>query len=147
MHKPFTALSLLCLILCAGFGCSHKNDKDLVMISLEDGQRLVAGEKSLLGGTKAAVWVDARTRVDYDAGHSPGAISLPFERVTPDHYLIENEPTVIVYGADYNDSRAKAMSKRLLFELLEGHDIRTLDGGIRAWTAAGNELETTKSGG
>jgi 3-mercaptopyruvate sulfurtransferase SseA len=119
------------------------SDKDLVIVeTVGEGQRLVEGERGLLGATKSAVWVDARTKSDYDAGHIPGAISLPFERVSLDYYIIEDKPIVIVYGAEYNDNRARAMSKRL-FELLKDHDIRTLDGGVRAWTAAGNELETS----
>jgi 3-mercaptopyruvate sulfurtransferase SseA len=112
------------------------------MVTVEEGQRLVAGEKTLLHGRRAAVWVDARSKADYDAGHIPGAISLPFERVTTEYFAIEREPIVIVYGADYNDARANGMSKRLK-QLMPENDIRTLDGGVRAWTTAGNELETS----
>jgi rhodanese-related sulfurtransferase len=133
----------LALALAACESASKISDGDLHMVDVAEGQRLVAGEKTLLHGRRAAVWVDARSQADYDAGHIPGAISLPFERVTTEYSTIEHEPIIIVYGADYNDARANGMSKRLK-ELLEDSDIRTLDGGVRAWTAAGNELE--KSG-
>ena len=123
-------------------GCDtgKSSDKSLLFVNVDQGQKLAAGERSLLGKHSAATWVDARTREDYDTGHIPGAISLPFERVTAEHFIVKDKPIVIVYGADFNDARANGMSKRLK-ELLEGHDIRTLDGGVRAWTAAGNELE------
>lgn len=138
-------VTILAGLVLAGCDSGKRSDKSLVLITVDQGQKLAAGERSLLGKTTAATWVDARTTEDYNAGHIPGAMSLPFERATIDHYLIRDKPIVIVYGADYNDARANAMSKRLQ-ELLEGHDIRTLDGGIRAWTTAGLELETTTSG-
>jgi 3-mercaptopyruvate sulfurtransferase SseA len=137
------ALSLCAAVTLGLAACessSKISDGDLHMVNVEEGQRLVAGEKTLLHGHRSAVWVDARSTADYDAGHIPGAISMPFERVSRDYYMIENEPIIIVYGADYNDARANGMSKRLK-ELLKDRDIRTLDGGVRAWTAAGNELE------
>ena len=128
-------------------GCESESkisDSKLSMVTVEEGQRLVAGERTLLHGRRAAVWVDARSKADYDAGHIPGAISMPFERASLDYYTIENEPIIIVYAADYNDARANGMSKKLK-QLMPKADIRTLDGGVRAWTTAGNELE--KSGG
>lgn len=119
---------------------SKIDDGKLVMVNVEEGQRLVAGETTLLHGRRAAIWVDARSKADFDAGHIPGAISMPFERVSTEYYAIANAPIVIVYGADYNDARANGMSKRLK-QLIVGSDIRTLDGGVRAWIKAGNELE------
>ncbi len=146
LHPAFVLLTALLVVLVVGGlgGCDSgkASDKSLLFVTVDQGQKLAAGERSLLGKHSAATWVDARTHEDYDAGHIPGAISLPFERVTADHFIVKDKPIVIVYGADFNDARANGMSKRLK-ELLEGHDIRTLDGGIRAWTAAGNELERT----
>ena len=135
-------LTLLALNLAA---CTNKtSDRDLVYVSAEEGQRLAAGERSLLGKVTAATWVDARSKADYDAGHIPGAISLPFENVTADYSIIKDKQIVMVYGGDYNDARAKSMVKRL-WQLLPHHDIRFFDGGVRAWKAAGNELEVTKA--
>jgi 3-mercaptopyruvate sulfurtransferase SseA len=132
-------LTLAALTLAAG--CANKaSDKSLQFVKVDEAQRLAAGERSLLGGNKFAAYVDARTDADFQAGHIPGALSLPFERVSRDSYLLNDYGVLIVYGADYNDARANGMSKRLR-ELLKDRDIRTLDGGVRAWTAAGNELE------
>ena len=144
--SPSFVAALLLSVTLGGFvgGCTNKaSDKSLQFIKVDEAQRLAAGERSLLGGNKFAAYVDARTDADYQSGHIPGAVSLPFERVSRDSYLLNDYGVIIVYGADYNDARANGMSKRLK-ELLKDRDIRTLDGGIRAWTAAGNELE--KSG-
>ena len=121
--------------------CTNKpSDKSLVFVSVAEGEKLAAGGGGLLGNSKGGVWVDARTKTDFDAGHIPGAISLPFEKVSTEFYTVKDYSVLIVYGSDYNDVRANGMSKRLK-ELLDGGDIRTLDGGVRAWTAAGNQLE------
>jgi 3-mercaptopyruvate sulfurtransferase SseA len=46
----------------------------------------------------------------------------------------------VVYDTDYNDVLAKAASKRLL-EL--GFDrVYTLEGGLKAWEKAGNDVAT-----
>lgn len=138
--------SVLALATFAGLpACTNStSDKNLVIVNVAEGQRLTAGERGLLGKSKPAAWVDARTKADFDAGHIPGAMSLPFENVTADYYTVKDLSIIVVYGADYNDARAKAMSKRLM-ELMPGHDVRLLDGGVRAWTAAGNELEKSAS--
>ena len=91
---------------------------------------------------EAGAWVDARPEADYRAGHIPGAISMPYERVTLDHKLLNGYDVIVVYGNDYNDTRANGMSKRLI-ELGHG-DVRTLTGGMRAWKAEGNSIETSE---
>ena len=71
------------------------------------------------------------------------AINLPFGRVTEDHErVLAGYDLLIVYGDDYNDPIAEAMSKRLLN--LGYKDVRTLRGGITAWTDAGYALETNE---
>ncbi len=142
--RRYVALLALSLLGSALTACTNKpSDKSLVFVSVDEGQRLAAGERGLLGKTRTGAWVDARTKADYDAGHIPGAISLPFERVSTDFYMVKDYSVIVVYGADYNDVRANGMSKRLK-ELIDGADVRTLDGGVRAWTAAGNELDPPK---
>lgn len=134
--------ALLALVLQA---CTNKgSDKSLQNVSLSEGQKLAAGERGLLGKNKSGAWVDARTKADYDAGHIPGAISLPFEKVSTDFDIVKSYSVIIIYGAEYNDARAKSMAKRLR-ELLPDADIRWFDGGVRAWTAAGNPLDPPQS--
>ncbi len=93
-----------------------------------------------LGPRTTAAWVDPRSPAEYDAGHIPGALCMPFQTVTSEHGRLRDYSLVIVYGRDYNDEKANGMSKRLM-EL--GHkDVRTLRGGLRAWVADGRELTT-----
>jgi 3-mercaptopyruvate sulfurtransferase SseA len=122
-------------------GCSDKkSDADLSMLNPAEGRELVQGKSKLLGlaGKDTGIWVDARSEADYKAGHIAGALSLPYERVNADHVLLKGHDIIIVYGNDYNDPRANGMSKRLM--ALGYKDVRTLNGGIRAWKADGNEL-------
>lgn len=142
--RSFNILSLLAVTALSG--CSSKNltDRDLVFVNTNEAQELVQGRKRLLGlgGTVAGKWVDARSEEDFRKGHIPGAVNLPYERVTKDHKMLEEYDILIVYGSDYNDSRADGMSKRLM-EL--GHDdVRTLVGGLRAWKSDGNPLEVAE---
>jgi rhodanese-related sulfurtransferase len=128
--------------LCFAAGCNQeRTDKDLVFVNAVDAQEVVQGKKKLLGlgKTEAGVYVDCRVESDFQAGHIPNAISLPYEHVSKDHQLLDDYQVLIVYGEDYNDSRADGMSKRLM-EL--GHkDVRTLIGGLRAWKSEGNPIE------
>lgn len=141
-HRLCHTLSLVLTIAAFAAGCTTQqtSDKDLVFISATEAQELAVGRKRFLGLTGADVgtWVDARSPADYRKGHIPGAINLPFERVLTDHHQLKGHPILIVYGADYNDARANGMSKQLIE--LGYEDVRTLNGGIRAWTNAGNEL-------
>jgi 3-mercaptopyruvate sulfurtransferase SseA len=123
-------------------GCQGEpSDKQLSFVNAADASQLVQGKKGLLGiGNASGVWVDARSESDYRAGHIPGAINLPYERVNNDHRILKDFGVLIVYGNDYNDSRALGMSKRLM--ALGYGDVRTLTGGMREWKAAGNPVET-----
>ncbi len=138
------SMAALAVLVSIGFaGCSNKtSDAVLVPVTVLEAQPLVQGKSKLLGlgGRDTAVYVDCRPETDFAAGHIPGAISLPYERVTRDHKMLEKYDILIVYGGDYNDASAKGMSKRLLE--LEHSDVRTLIGGLRAWKTEGNPIET-----
>jgi 3-mercaptopyruvate sulfurtransferase SseA len=124
-------------------GCSKNlSNKDLEFVNTTQAQELVQGKPKLLGlgGLEAGTWIDCRAEADYKAGHIPGAVNLPYERVSIDHEKLKEYDILIVYGDDYNDNRAEGMSKRLM-ELGHG-DVRTLTGGLRAWKSEGNPIET-----
>jgi len=125
-------------------GCqSSTSDSNLVGIRVDDAMQLVQGKKSLpFMTTKTGTWVDSRSEADFRAGHIPGAINLPYEQVNENHGLLKNYKTLIVYGNDYNDNRAEGMSKRLMN--LGHSDVLTLIGGLRAWKAEGNPVETSE---
>jgi 3-mercaptopyruvate sulfurtransferase SseA len=118
------------------------SDRDLVLIDSAEALDLVEGRKKLLGlaGASTGAWVDPRGEGAYREGHIPGAINLPFQHVTDERRRVEGYDVLIVYGDDYRDPIADAMSKRLME--LGFKDVRTLRGGLRAWTDAGFELET-----
>jgi|SRR5687768_3566743 len=147
MRSEFTHLALMCLaiaMLSFMSGCAHKDitDRDLTFVTTSEAQELVQPKRSFmgLGAPVVGVWLDARTEADYAAGHIPGAINLPYERVSKDHAMLREYDTLVVYGSDYNDNRADGMSKRLIE--LGYADVRTLIGGVRAWKNEGNPLET-----
>lgn len=106
-----------------------------------EAQRLVTRSGGLLGlvSSKGA-WVDPRSSRDYQEGHIPGAVNLPFQDVSSGYKQFEGYSVVVVYGTDHVDARADAMSKRLLELGLK--DVRTLRGGMRAWIEAGFPIVT-----
>ncbi len=140
VQRLATAIAVVAVTL-AGVGCANTtSDRDLVLVNPIDAQELIQGRTKLLGlgGTTAGAYVDPRSESDYRVGHIPGAISLPFQNVTADHGMLNGFDVLVVYGNDYNDPVAVAASKSLI-EL--GFEVRTLRGGLRAWTADGRELE------
>jgi rhodanese-related sulfurtransferase len=148
MHRLWDGLNvgaILAAILLAACNTGI-SDKSLRYINPDEAITLAAGRDSLLGigGVAAGVYIDPRPQADFDAERIPGAVHLPFDRVHHDHRDLIDYGALIVYGSDYNDSLALAMSKRLI-EL--GHkEVHTLRGGLRAWKAAGNKVETGEGG-
>jgi len=118
------------------------SDRDLVLVNTTDAMELVEGRKKLLGlaGATSGAWVDPRGERAYREGHIAGAIHLPFQDVASRHQELMAYEILIVYGNSYKDPIAEAMSKRLME--LKHKDVRTLRGGLRAWTAADLELVT-----
>ena len=140
MRILFTTILLAASPLLVG--CASTSDKDLVYVNTTEAKEVVAGKPKLLGfgGADEGTWIDSRSEQDFIQGHIPGAVSLPFEHVTEDHAKLKKYKILIVYGEDYNDNRADAMSKRLI--TLGHRDVRTLTGGMRAWKSDGNAIET-----
>jgi len=138
------ALMIAAMVAIAG-GCGGKStsSKNLKLVDTPKAMEAVHGSGGVLGigGKRSGAWVDPRPEAEYAAGHIPGAINLPFALVASDHKrVLEGYGTIVVYGEDYNDAIAEGMSKRLM-ELGHG-DVLTLRGGLRAWKAAGYEVET-----
>jgi 3-mercaptopyruvate sulfurtransferase SseA len=136
------ALGAAVLMAAPGCGPPKTSDRDLAFVDVADAEELAQGRSKLLGlaGESSGVFVDPRTPEDFRKGHIPGAVNVPFQVITERHRNLKSFDVLIVYGDDYNDPKAEGMAKRLV-EL--GHDdVRTLRGGLRAWTTAGNRLET-----
>ncbi|MHC4106763.1 MAG: rhodanese-like domain-containing protein [Planctomycetota bacterium] len=136
---------LLTLAVAANTSCNRgTSDRDLAFVDPDEGQALVQGRQALFGllGSSTGAWVDPRRETVFRTGHIPGAINIPFQNLEAQRYRLEGYGVLVVYGRDFRDPLAEGMSKRLI-ELGFGN-VRTLRGGLRAWTDAGNPVETSE---
>ncbi len=92
----------------------------------------------------AAVFVDARSRAEYEEGHIPGAFHLDFDDVfeTPDlaaKFDSRGKPIITYCGGGECE-----LSRNLAFALIEGghHRVLVFTGGTAVWTAEGQPLVT-----
>ncbi len=143
LHPVLTLAGLLAVATAFAPGCRTTiSDRDLVLVGPEEAARII--EHKPLLGDRNAVWVDPRTEREFHDGHIPGAVNLPFQDVERRHQQLDRYDVLVVYGDDYGDSKASAMSKRLL--MLGHKEVRTLKGGLRAWLDAGYTLERAEPG-
>ncbi len=136
-------LILVAASLAGPAGCTKSiSDGDLNLVDPEEALVLIEDRKKLLGlaGTRTGAWVDPRGARAYRKGHISGAIHLPFQELAARQRSLRDYDVLIVYGTSVKDDLADGMSKRLME--LRFKDVRTLRGGLRAWTSAGFELET-----
>lgn len=88
-----------------------------------------------------AVFLDIREQDEWDRGHAPGAIHIPMSelpaRVDELAPFLEREEQVVV------TCRSGGRVERTLPWLQQqGYDVANLEGGMRAWHAAGKTMET-----
>ncbi len=133
------------LVASIGSCAQSISNRDLTMVDPTETRRLLEERKSLLGlgGVVRGACVDPRGESAFVKEHIPGAVHLPFERVSTDYKTLKAYDVLIVYGDDYNDPRAIGMSKRLME--LGFKEVRTLRGGVSAWKEAGYEVATTEA--
>ncbi|MDF3130228.1 rhodanese-like domain-containing protein [Kiritimatiellaeota bacterium B1221] len=71
----------------------------------------------------AVQWVDVRTLAEFNAGHIPGAIHLPYDEIQADHVLIQKdelnrEDTLYLYCRSGRRSRiAQSSFEKLGFQV------------------------------
>ena len=107
--------------------------RDVVFIDTDEYLELRTDEK------KSVLTVDPRSPADFAAGHIPGAVSIPLPDAYAEDPRLKTARTVVVYGDEWEDPKAVAMSKKLIAYKLK--DVRTYRGGLEEWLAAGRELE------
>lgn len=100
---------------------------------LEEGEILL---KTVLQSTDPVLWVDARSKVDFEANHIPGAILLnedDWESLLIQFMeLWEPDVKVIVYCDSRLCNASKSVAKRLQDEL-QLKNVKTLHGGWETW--------------
>lgn len=152
------SLALALVFLSSGLGCeTATNEKDVqkALVSLAEVRRLV-DDSAKSKDANLLLLVDPRAKVDFDAGHIPGAknVSLgdiPFDRRTiedlgqrrPLDPMFKRANHVIVYGQNPASPSARAMTKRLLS--LGISNAQFFAGGLEEWVGAGGELDLSKA--
>jgi rhodanese-related sulfurtransferase len=119
-------LAALVLLAVGAGGCASSATTDRVTP-----QALLA---AIDGGT-APVIVDVRTRREYEAGHVPGAIHVPFYTllVRQDDVPGPRERPVVVYC----EHGPRAGVARLALRMTGFTDVRYLDGHMAGWKQSG----------
>ena len=88
-----------------------------------------------------AVMLDIREQDEWDRGHAPGAVHIPMselparvDELAP--FLDRDEPLVVTCRS------GGRVSRTLPWLAQQGYEVANLDGGMRAWHAAGKRMET-----
>lgn len=86
--------------------------------------------------------IDVRERTDFDQGHLPGAVSVPFTEFKDrlESLKLAKVDLVVLYSGD--DARARDATRLLYDSGYQG--ALTLKGGIDAWRTAGQALVKTQ---
>lgn len=85
--------------------------------------------------------VDVRRRGEWDAGHVPGALHLPLDRLERDAGSLEpSRATAVICAGGYRSSAAASLLERRGFR-----ELYNVVGGTSAWIAAGYATEAVES--
>ena len=123
------------LILIGVFVFSSQGLKGGPEISVKDATGLLKAEPR-------PALIDVRERAEFDQGHLPGAVSVPFAEFKDrlESLKLAKVDPVVLYSAD--DTRARDATRLLYDNGYQG--ALTLKGGIDAWHAAGHALVKTQ---
>jgi glyoxylase-like metal-dependent hydrolase (beta-lactamase superfamily II)/rhodanese-related sulfurtransferase len=81
--------------------------------------------------------VDVRRPAEFQAGHVPGAVPVPLDRLEAQLGALDpGRPTAVICAGGYRSSAASSLLARHGF-----HDLRNVIGGTSAWVAAGHPTE------
>lgn len=99
----------------------------------------VAAVRRRLDAGDAMVLVDVREPDEYARGHLPGAVPMPrgvLERDVEEAFPDLDAPLVLYCGGGYRSALAARSLGRMGYT-----DVRSMDGGWRAWTEGGHPTE------
>lgn len=89
--------------------------------------------------------VDVRSPEEYDAGHIPGALTMPEDRVAEMRHLLRSNRPIVTYGANSDEEAGASVAWQLG---LYGHrNVSTLKGGFDAWVKNGQTIELAQERG
>jgi len=127
------AMTLVGLVLVGCNPAARISDGDLVEVDVIETAALLEDER------QSVLAVDPRSPSRYARGHLPGAVNVPLADARPNDVRLHAADVLVVYGTDWSDMLASAMSKKLL---KYGYgDVRTFRGGTSAWVSEGYRLE------
>jgi rhodanese-related sulfurtransferase len=134
-----TAWTVAFLALLAA-GCTRKtSDRDVQFMTPAQALARSGEDPGLFGKERKPVWIDPRTPEKYAECHIAGAISLPFQRMSAEaSVVLRGYDMFFVYGSAWDDTIAKAASKRLME--LGFDDVYTLEGGLENWKRDGQPV-------
>lgn len=83
-----------------------------------------------------AVLLDVREQDEWDAGHAPGAVHVPLGDVPARLDEIPSTDTSLAVVCRAGGRSARAVQ----WLVQQGYDVVTVDGGMKAWSAAGKPV-------
>ncbi|RJP95316.1 MAG: sulfurtransferase [Desulfobacteraceae bacterium] len=151
-QKSRLLIGLMCFALLAAAGCNDSSSSPKT--KSYPNSELLAEELDLAGS--GVVILDARSADAYNAGHIPGALSMPWQQFSDSNLNLKSvseletqlgdlgltrDTRMIIYD---NTTASWGASGRLfwMFEYLGCTNVRILDGGWDKWVADGNQPET-----
>ena len=105
--KKFIVVIICLLVLC---GCGKETDNPK-KITCAEKDRIINDASSSSG--KEAMFIDVRTKEEYDEGHLKGAINIPYDEVTEiisTYGTVEYDTPIIVYCKSGNRSNTAAQA-------------------------------------
>ena len=123
---------------------SYKPPKQKIVEAAQPGEKATVSEIDLatalvLQKTQGVLFVDARKKVEFDAGHIPAAISIPsecFDEAFPPHkQSLLKADKIVTYCTDVECDESFELAQRLREAL--GRSILVFGGGMREYQGKG----------
>jgi len=90
------------------------------------------------------VFADARTRLDYDYGHIPGAVHVPYFDPIPYLGELPRDRLIVAY-CECPHAEAVQVAEALLENGFRR--VKVIDEGLAGWTESGGVLQSAATGG